>query len=130
VYLLYCFTYFTAIIDKTPEMNALYLKISFLYPLLNAILILNAQTIQVSRLAVDHLYHADFQVINGYPVIGFETGGEQQVRIANKNPVLGWELLGAGQGARQSAYRIILSNSPDSIAKGVGDVWDSEKVAS
>jgi len=111
-------------------MNALYLKISFLYPLLNAILILNAQTIQVSRLAVDHLYHADFQVVNGYPVIGFETGGEQQVRIANKKPVLGWELLGAGQGTKQSAYRIILSNSLDSIAKGVGDVWNSGKVTS
>ncbi|PPL03679.1 family 78 glycoside hydrolase catalytic domain [Parapedobacter indicus] len=111
-------------------MNTLYLKIIFGYPLLNAILVLNAQNIQVSHLMVDHLRYPNLQVINGYPIIGAEEAGGQRVQVANKKPTLGWELVGVGQGARQSAYRIILSNSPDSIAKGVGDVWDSGKIAS
>jgi len=111
-------------------MNTPHLKIFILFPLLSAVLSLNAQQLQVSRLRVDHLYKADFQVVNGYPTVGFEGSRGRRVQIANKTPVLGWELAGTGHAARQSAYRIILSSNPDSLAKGVGDVWDSGRIAS
>jgi len=114
-----------------PEMSTLHLKILFLCPLLNAVLFLNAQQLQVSGLMVDHLHHSDFQVVNGYPVIGSDEEGDgQRVEMANKKPVLGWELVSTVRGAYQSAYRILVSSSADSLAKEVGDVWDSGMVAS
>ena len=112
-------------------MNVPYLKIIAFCSLLNLTLIGQAQTIQVSRLTVDLLHNPDLQVVNGYPVVGFEGGnGIEEVRIGNRQPVLGWELVGTGAGTKQSAYQIILSERPDSIAKGVGTIWDSGRVLS
>ncbi|MFC3198876.1 family 78 glycoside hydrolase catalytic domain [Parapedobacter deserti] len=89
-----------------------------------------AQDLQVHRLAVDHLQHADMKMVNGYPSAGHRGGTGQRPWIANKQPVFSWELVGTEQGGLQSAYRITVSDHPDSAANGVGNVWDSGKVHS
>ncbi|WP_090602058.1 alpha-L-rhamnosidase-related protein [Parapedobacter koreensis] len=105
-------------------------KMLFLCVWLNIVFNVDAQDIRVSKLMVEHLYHPDLQVINGYPASDGNIQHGQHVRIANKRPALGWELTGMGQGANQSAYRIIMSGSRDSLINGVGDVWDSGMVTS
>lgn len=45
-------------------------------------------------------------------------------------PRLSWRLESARRGARQSAYRVLAASSPETLARGVGDLWDSGKVAS
>ncbi|GAB3012398.1 glycoside hydrolase family 78 protein [Streptomyces pseudoechinosporeus] len=45
-------------------------------------------------------------------------------------PRLGWRLEAAGQGRRQTAYRIVVAGSRESAARGRGDVWDSGRVES
>ncbi|MGK6350015.1 alpha-L-rhamnosidase C-terminal domain-containing protein [Parapedobacter sp. DT-150] len=100
----------------------------FLLGLSSIALAVHAQDIQLLNLSVDHLQYADFQVVNGYPATGSPSGAGQHVRIANKQPALGWELTGAKPGAAQSAYRILVSDNPDSVADGVGNIWDSGKV--
>ena len=52
--------------------------------------------------------------------------------IGEPAPRLGWE-LGAtadARGVRQTAYRILVASSPELLASGQGDLWDTGKVAS
>lgn len=91
---------------------------------------LSAQDFQIANLKVDLLQHTDLQVIDGYPVVGNSRGNGVRTLIANKQPVLGWELTGTQQGTTQSAYRIIVSDHADSALNGVGNIWDSGKVLS
>ncbi len=44
-------------------------------------------------------------------------------------PRLSWQLDGAHRGARQTAYQVLVASSPARLADGVGDCWDSGKVA-
>ena len=90
----------------------------------------SAQEIQVTNLKVDHLQYPDLQVANGYPVKGYDAATGERPKIANKQPAFGWEIGGEHRGIEQSAYRIIISTARDSLIAGVGDVWDSGKVAS
>lgn len=46
-----------------------------------------------------------------------------------RNPVLSWQLNDSREGAVQSAWRVIAASTPDKLAAGEGDLWDSEKVA-
>lgn len=85
------------------------------------------QESDVMNLKVDLLDHPMLQVVDGYPTGGYNLEGAKQPRIANKQPAFGWELANA---VTQSAYRVMMSTSPDSLAKGIGDVWDSGKVMS
>src|SRR5579862_1482277 len=41
-----------------------------------------------------------------------------------------WMDLWAGRGERQTAYQILVSSSPEGLAAGTGDWWDSGKVTS
>lgn len=91
--------------------------------------VIKAQNIQAFNLKVEHLSHADFQVVNGYRALGGGKNNSQRAQIANEQPVFGWELA-APVGATQSAYRILISDNPENVANGVGDVWDSNKVTS
>jgi alpha-L-rhamnosidase len=52
--------------------------------------------------------------------------------IGESAPRLGWELESAAdaRGARQSAYRILVASSPELLAGGRGDLWDTGKTAS
>ncbi len=88
-----------------------------------------AQAIQVANLKVEHLRQADLQVANGYLAPGPDGSAIQRTVIANEHPVFGWELTGTA-GVAQSAYRILVSTRIDSLTGGIGDVWDSGKVAS
>jgi len=52
--------------------------------------------------------------------------------IGETRPRLGW-ILEAGpgvRGARQTAYRILVASSPEILADGRGDLWDTGKFAS
>lgn len=89
---------------------------------------IHGQDIQVANLKVEHLHQADLQVVNGYLAPGSDGSDIQRTGIANKQPVFGWELMGT-VGATQSAYRILVSANTDSLKNGVGEVWDSGKVA-
>jgi Neutral trehalase len=81
-----------------------------------------------TNLRVEHLLHPDFSVVNGYPSVGSDSN--PKVLVGNRQPIFGWQVQGSGERAFQSAYRIIVSGHADSIATGVGDVWDSGRVAS
>ncbi|MEC3880488.1 alpha-L-rhamnosidase C-terminal domain-containing protein [Parapedobacter sp. 10938] len=85
---------------------------------------------RVVNLKVDLLQHPMLHVVNGYPVVGDKISGGNQPLIANKQPAFGWELAAIGEATMQSAYRIIVATNQDSLAKGIGDVWDSGKVRS
>jgi alpha-L-rhamnosidase len=45
-------------------------------------------------------------------------------------PRLSWQLSSAQRGQAQSAYRMLVANSPDYLASHQGDLWDSGRVAS
>jgi len=111
-------------------MTTLQVKLLFLHLILSTVLSVSAQQLQISGLRLDHLTKADFQVVNGYPTVGFADSRGKRVQVANRAPVFGWELIGAGQGSSQSAYRILVSTQTDSLANEVGEIWDSGKVFS
>lgn len=90
----------------------------------------NGQDVQVLNLQVDHLQYTDLQMVNGYVVTGANHQMALRPLIANKQPMLGWKLAGIKQGTAQSAYRIIVADHGDSVANGVGNIWDSGKVMS
>ena len=50
--------------------------------------------------------------------------------IDEPQPRLTWRIEFGGRGAKQTAYQILVSSSPERLAKNSGDVWDSGKVAS
>ncbi|MEO7718353.1 MAG: family 78 glycoside hydrolase catalytic domain [Capsulimonas sp.] len=45
-------------------------------------------------------------------------------------PRMSWTIGGAGRGARQTAYQILVASSPEALALGKGDLWDSGRVKS
>ncbi len=47
-----------------------------------------------------------------------------------KHPRLSWKLDDARQGAAQTAYQVLAASSPEKLAAGQGDLWDSGKVES
>ena len=47
-----------------------------------------------------------------------------------RKPRLTWTATAPGHGATQSAYQVLVATSPDRLAPGVADVWDSGRVAS
>lgn len=45
-------------------------------------------------------------------------------------PRYGWRTASATRGRRQTAYRILVATSPERLARGQADVWDSGRVTS
>ncbi|SFF78814.1 alpha-L-rhamnosidase [Actinacidiphila alni] len=45
------------------------------------------------------------------------------------HPALGWQLRASANGQRQTGYRILVATTPDRLAPGHADVWDSGQVA-
>ncbi len=45
-------------------------------------------------------------------------------------PRLSWKLESTQRGERQTAYRVLVASSAETLARNVGDLWDSGKVAS
>jgi len=50
--------------------------------------------------------------------------------IETSTPRLSWSFTGDHRGVRQSAYQITVATSPDNLANGVADLWDSGRVQS
>jgi len=46
------------------------------------------------------------------------------------NPRLNWQMVDVSQGARQTAYQILVGKDKESVSRGKGDCWDSGKVDS
>ncbi|HYG34495.1 MAG TPA: alpha-L-rhamnosidase N-terminal domain-containing protein, partial [Clostridia bacterium] len=55
---------------------------------------------------------------------------ENPLGIDAKRPALSWALEAPGRGERQSAYQILVASSPEGIAAGQGDMWDTGQVRS
>jgi len=50
--------------------------------------------------------------------------------VDSPNPRLFWTVASKQRGQHQSAYQILTASSPELLARDVGDLWDSGKVAS
>lgn len=48
--------------------------------------------------------------------------------IDTHQPRLGWRIESNEQNVMQTAYHILVASSPDLLAQGKGDMWDSGKV--
>ena len=48
--------------------------------------------------------------------------------IDERAPRLGWMLASRRRGARQTARRVLVASSPEKLARGEGDRWDSGRV--
>lgn len=55
---------------------------------------------------------------------------ENPIGIDNPNPRLTWKVGDTSQGARQSAYRVIVGTDSLQVISGKGAVWDSGKIDS
>jgi len=52
------------------------------------------------------------------------------IGTGSQNPRLGWQLISDERNQFQSAYRIIVSDDPEILKSGKGNIWDSKKVDS
>ena len=50
--------------------------------------------------------------------------------IESVTPRLSWQINSVERGRRQTAYRVLVSSTPELLAKGNADLWDSGKVGS
>ncbi|MBE7169413.1 MAG: glycoside hydrolase family 78 protein [Williamsia sp.] len=57
-------------------------------------------------------------------------GRTEPIGIDIVTPRLSWELEGRQRGLEQTAYQVLVASSPEKLAAGQGDVWNSGKIAS
>ena len=58
-------------------------------------------------------------------------GGQvEPLGIDDEELLLGWQIKGDTRGLRQTAYRVLAASSPDLLADGKADLWDSGKIES
>ena len=50
--------------------------------------------------------------------------------VETQAPRLSWRLSSALRAQRQSAYQVLVANTPEKLATDSGDLWDSGKVES
>ncbi|MCL5281739.1 MAG: family 78 glycoside hydrolase catalytic domain, partial [Planctomycetes bacterium] len=55
---------------------------------------------------------------------------EDPLGIESARPRLSWWLRSEVRGQRQAAYQVLVASSPEVLARGEGDLWDSGRVAS
>lgn len=55
---------------------------------------------------------------------------ENPIGIDTPTPRFSWQLWAMDRGIDQTAYRIIVADSPEAIERGEGTMWDSKKVVS
>lgn len=81
---------------------------------------------------------APFVAVRGVPAAA---GGLRAVALRTESatdplgldeaaPRLSWQLASTSRGVMQAAYRIRVASSPDLLAGGIADLWDSGKVRS
>ncbi len=56
--------------------------------------------------------------------------GPKVENIADPTPEFGWIVPSSEKNAMQTAYRVLVASSPDLLAEGRADLWDSGKVGS
>jgi alpha-L-rhamnosidase len=56
--------------------------------------------------------------------------GVDPMGIDVAQPLLSWRIESNVPGQKQSAYRVIVSSSPEKLARGIGDLWDSGRIES
>lgn len=104
----------------------------FLNPLLFAL----EKQVQPSGLTVNFLSHAGQVFLNGYPVNTLleDAAGRNEhfqfAEISQKKPFFGWVLCSGKPNTLQTAFRILVASSLDTIQTDKGDCWDSGKVES
>lgn len=87
-------------------------------------------------LMTDLIEHTDRTWHNGYvtnmPLQAIDGAIEtlQYAEIASARPSFGWIVPGASQGVKQTAYRVIVADTPAEAMAGLGNVWDSGTVDS
>jgi hypothetical protein len=87
---------------------------------LSALVFLIAITLTTPRAGSSDLIADDLRCEYGTNPMGIEVSA----------PRLSWKLQSSVGGARQSAYRILVSSSRERLASDRGDLWDSGRVAS
>ena len=55
---------------------------------------------------------------------------EAPLGIDDSSPSFSWQLADSARGARQTAYRVVVAKSAESLAQNKGDMWDSGRVDS
>ncbi len=55
---------------------------------------------------------------------------ENPLGIEAREPRLSWQLNAHERGQKQTAYRVLVATSPESLKRGEGDLWDSGRVES
>jgi len=55
---------------------------------------------------------------------------EAPLGIETTSPALSWQIVSDERNVRQTAYRILVADSPEQLASGEGNCWDSEKIRS
>ncbi len=92
--------------------------------------------IQPSGLTVNFLSHAGQVFLNGYPVNALleDAAGRNEhfqfAEIGQKRPFFGWIVGSTQTNTLQTACRILVASSLDTIQAGKGDCWDSGRVKS
>lgn len=87
-------------------------------------------------LMIDLLKNTDRVFIGGYPStielkdIDSAIEPVQTAKILSEYPLLSWIVPDNGKNTKQSAYRIIVSDSLHLVQKGIGNIWDSGTVNS
>jgi len=105
-------------------------------PLFFSCVLLFAEEHKPTGLLTDLLEHTDRTWQNGYlsnvPVWEIDKAIEplQYVQIASSRPSFSWIVPGENRDTRQTAYRIIVSDSYEAALSGKGGVWDSGTVES
>lgn len=56
-------------------------------------------------------------------------GSDAPANSSAKLPRLQWRVSGPGRGQAQTAYQVLVASTPAKLQAGVGDVWDSGKIA-
>ena len=52
------------------------------------------------------------------------------LNVETPNPRLSWIITSSDRDVMQTAYHILVASSPEKLAAGQGDIWDSGKVSS
>jgi hypothetical protein len=52
------------------------------------------------------------------------------IGIDTRQPRLSWQLMSDQRAQSQSAYRILIADNPENLAKNNGNIWDTKKIRS
>ena len=87
--------------------------------------------VRVGRLAAVVFWVAGMAMGQAGPPVHLQVDNlEHPLGIDDATPRFSWQLSDSAQGARQSAYRVLVATRPESLSDGKTDVWDSGKVES